>query len=142
AAVPISMVAGEVAADPLLILAAIISGMSFREYKRIERAQVDEAVALKAAGAQSYLGFHLQRDNGLLAADQQRKRMMHAAEEHRESVAAWRHIAGDVEVSWAIEHRDAIDASARLRRQMAAPLGGDIAVIDDTEGDMAQALLA
>jgi hypothetical protein len=142
AAVPISIVAGEVAAAPLLILAAIITGMSFLEYKRMEQAQVEEAEALKAAGAQSYLGFHLQRVNGLLASDQHRKRLMQAAEEHRESVAAWRNVAGDVEVSWALEHRDAIDASARLRRQMASPNGGpDIAVIDDAEGEMAQALL-
>lgn len=145
AAVPITMIAGEVAAAPLLILAAVITGMSFLEYKRMEQAQTEEEEALKAAGAQSYLGFHLQRVNGLLASDQHRKRLMRAAEEHRASVAAWRELAGDVEVTWALEHREAIDAAARLRRELTVtvtPEGADIAVIDDSDGDLAQALLA
>jgi hypothetical protein len=142
AAVPISLAAGEVAAAPLLIIAAIITGMSFLEYKRMEQAQQEEAEALKAAGAQSYLGFHLQRVNGLLASDQHRKRLMHAAEEHRESLAAWRAVAGDVDVTWALERRDAIDAAARLRRHAeAVNADGDITVIDDAESDLAQALL-
>jgi hypothetical protein len=142
-AVPIAMIAGEVAAAPLLIVAAVITAMSFLEYKRMEQAHNEEAEALKAAGAQSYLGFHLQRVNGLLASDQHRKRLMQAAEEHRESVAAWREVAGEVEVAWALEHRDAIDAAARLRRQFnTSPDGADISVVDDSDGDLAQALLA
>ena len=47
--------------------------------EQLERAGEDETKALKAAGAQSYLGFHLQRVNGLLASDQHRKRLMRAA---------------------------------------------------------------
>jgi hypothetical protein len=142
AAVPMSLLAGEVAAAPLLIVAAVITGMSFLEYKRMDQAQADEADALKAAGAQSYLGFHLQRVNGLLASDQHRKRLMQAAEEHRESVAAWRKVAGDVEVAWALEHRDAIDAASRLRRQISVTDdAGEITVVEDEGGDLAQALL-
>jgi hypothetical protein len=142
-AVPISIVAGEVAAAPLLIVAAVITAMSFLEYKRMEQAQTEEADALKAAGAQSYLGFHLQRVNGLLASDQHRKRLIQAAEEHRESLAAWRAIAGDVDVAWALEHRDAIDGAARLRRQISATEaeGGDITIVDDGVDELAQALL-
>jgi hypothetical protein len=121
----------------------VITAMSFLEYKRMEQAQGEEAEALKAAGAQSYLGFHLQRVNGLLASDQHRKRLMQAAEEHRESVTAWRAVAGDVEVAWALEHREAIDAASRLRRQFSTTSdGADISVIDDSDGDLAQALLA
>ncbi|HEX7097129.1 MAG TPA: hypothetical protein VF183_14685 [Acidimicrobiales bacterium] len=146
AAVPISLAAGKVAAAPLLIVAAVITAMSFLEYKRMEQAQAEEEEALKAAGAQSYLGFHLQRVNGLLASDQHRKRLMRAAEEHRASVAAWRELAGDVEVSWAFEHREAIDAAARLRRQLVTNTvgseGSDIAIIDDSDGALAQALLS
>jgi hypothetical protein len=143
AAVPMALLAGEVAAAPLLIIAAVITGMSFLEYKRMEQAQVEEADALKAAGAQSYLGFHLQRVNGLLASDQHRKRLIQAAEEHRESVAAWRGVAGDVEVAWALEHRDAIDAASRLRRQISAidAEGGEITVVEDADADLAQALM-
>jgi hypothetical protein len=139
-AVPISLYAGEVAAAPLLIVAAIITAMSFLEYKRMEQAEQEEADALKAAGAQSYLGFHLQRVNGLLASDQHRKRLMQAAEEHRESVAAWRRLVGDVEVAWALEHRDAIDVASRVRRE-AAGVVGPAEHADETDGDLAQALL-
>ena len=67
---------------------------------------------MKAAGAQSYLGFHLQRVNGLLASDQHRKRLMRAAEEHRESVAAWRALVGDV-VQRTLRPRDIPDATFR-----------------------------
>jgi hypothetical protein len=142
AAVPMALIAGEVAAAPLLIIAAIITGMSFLEYKRMEQAQSEEADALKAAGAQSYLGFHLQRVNGLLASDQHRKRLIQAAEEHRESVAAWRVVAGDVEVAWALEHRDAVDAAARLRRRLTTGEGdGDITVVEDVDGELSEALL-
>jgi uncharacterized protein YhaN len=140
-AVPISLVAGEVAAAPLLIIAAIITALSFLEYKRMEQAERDETEALKAAGAQSYLGFHLQRVNGLLASDQHRKRLMRAAEEHRESVAAWRSLVGDVEVAWALEHREEIDAAARVRR--VAGLAGDGGDGEGVEtGNFAEALLA
>jgi hypothetical protein len=115
--------------------------MSFLEYKRMEQAEQEEADALKAAGAQSYLGFHLQRVNGLLASDQHRKRLMQAAEEHRESVAAWRRLVGDVEVAWALEHRDAIDTAAKLRREVSGlSVSGDAATTDES-GDLAQALL-
>jgi uncharacterized protein YhaN len=142
AAVPMSLLAGEVAAAPLLIIAAIITGMSFLEYKRMEQAQAEEADALKAAGAQSYLGFHLQRVNGLLASDQHRKRLMQAAEEHRESVSAWRAVAGDVEVAWALEHRDAIDAAARLRQRISVTdADGEITVVEDADGELTEALL-
>lgn len=139
-AVPISLVAGEVAAAPLLMIAAIITALSFLEYKRMEQAERDEGEALKAAGAQSYLGFHLQRVNGLLASDQHRKRLMQAAEEHRESVAAWRSLAGEVEVAWALEHRDDIDAAARVRR--IAGLSNDGNDDGPGTGTFAEALLA
>jgi uncharacterized protein YhaN len=46
-------------------------------------------------------------------------------------------------VAWALEHRDAIDAASRLRRQISAidAEGGEITVVEDADADLAQALM-
>jgi hypothetical protein len=82
-------------------------------------AQLEEE-ALAEAGAQSYLGFHLQRVNGLLSDDQARKRIMAAAEAFRVATAAWRNVAGDVAMGWALEHHEEIQAAARVRLDVTA----------------------
>ena len=115
AAVPMSLFFGKVSAMPLVFAAAAITVMSFRPVQATRSAGHDETKALKAAGAQSYLGFHLQRVNGLLASDQHRKRLMRAAEEHRGSTEAWKHLVGDIEVTWVLARRgsDHCDGTAR-----------------------------
>jgi hypothetical protein len=140
AAVPMSMTVGTAAAMPLVIIAAIVTALSFRQYKHLEAATDDEHKALAAAGAQSYLGFHLQRVNGLLASDQQRKRLMQAAEDHRLALDAWRALVGAVDVTWALERRDAIEAVRRRATHTAAagPVGDD----DPALSEVARALVA
>ena len=145
AAVPMSLYFGKVSAMPLVLAAAAITVMSFRQFKDLERAGHDETKALKAAGAQSYLGFHLQRVNGLLASDQHRKRLMRAAEEHRGSTEAWKHLVGDLDVTWVLERRESIDGAAR-QRQLLTNRGAasvDHPALDDAAtSDLAQALIA
>jgi hypothetical protein len=101
---------------PFLLAAIITTLVSFAFRRRMENAQKAEEVALAAAGAQSYLGFHLQRVNGLLANDQNRKRIMNAAGDRRQAMQAWQMVAGDIPVDWAIDHREEIQAAARLSK--------------------------
>ena len=72
------------------MLAVLSTLYSFSVWRKNELAHDAEEEALAAAGAQSYLGFHLQRVNGLLTSDQARKRLMQASEEHRAARSAGR----------------------------------------------------
>jgi hypothetical protein len=114
AAVPVAWVYGALAA-PLLAVALTMGAISAWYRLRISRARRAEEQALAEAGVQSYLGFHLQRVNGLLANDAHRKRLMHAAEERRVASADWKRLAGDVPIEWAIDHREQIATVAAER---------------------------
>lgn len=142
AAVPLAKYGGTVTAMPVIMAAAVVTMLSFRQFKKLEEAEVAEREALKAAGAQSYLGFHLQRVNGLLANDQHRRRLMRAAEEHRQSLDLWKSLVGDVEVAWVLERRELIENMTRQRisfTQTAAMLAPDIQDVETA--DLAQTLI-
>ena len=112
---------------------------------RAEKARKAEAEALADAGAQSYLGFHLQRVNGMLSSDQARKRLITVGEAHRTAHAAWTEIAGDVPVEWAIDHYEEISAAARVRIDITAHAtmaAAEHVVEDDTTTDLARVLIA
>lgn len=126
AAVPAAWLAGLAPALGLITLAVAATAGSLIVWMRMRQAQAAEREALEEAGADSYLGFHLQRVNSLLASDQSRKRLTVAADNHRAATNAWRALAGDVDVDWALEHRDEVVAAARLRAETKlAEAGGD-----------------
>jgi hypothetical protein len=79
--------------------------------------QAEEAV-LSEAGAQSYLGFHLQRVNGMLASAEIRRSLAQAAESHQAAREAWRELAEGTDVGWALAHRDEIESAALLEREL------------------------
>jgi hypothetical protein len=79
---------------------------------RLERARQAEERALAAAGARSYLGFHLQRVEGLLARGEMRDRLARAAEDHRQAHHRWVEVAGIIEIDWALARRDRIESAA------------------------------
>ncbi len=112
-----TVVIGPLAVLVLLIgLAAAVASIVFR--RRMEQALQAEEQALQEAGASSYLGFHLQRVNGLLSDDGSRKRLMDAAEGSRSAQREWEAVAGDITVEFAFKHKDAIDAAAQVRRNV------------------------
>lgn len=115
AAVPVALTY-VMLAIPLMVVALLMAMLSIWYRVRISRAERNEERALAEAGAQTYLGFHLQRVNGLLANDAHRKRLMQAAEERREAVAEWNRLAGDIPVEWALEHRDQVLTAAKISR--------------------------
>lgn len=132
AAVPVAMFVNPVYALGALVPATAITAWSFIMYRRLEKAREAEQQALERVGATSYLGFHLQRVNTLLASEQTRRQLMNVAEAHRDAADAWMTLAGDVPVAWAYEHRDEIMSAARVRTRTEAAnatRGGDLATV-------------
>lgn len=124
AAVPLAMFVNPLLAFAMLVPASAITAWSFVMYRRLEAARDAEQIALERAGATSYLGFHLQRVNTLLANDQTRRQLMDAAEAHRDAADTWQAMAGDVPVAWAFEHREEITSAARVRGRTDRTGGG------------------
>jgi hypothetical protein len=140
AAVPVAMLESTELAMAFVAYAAIATILSFLQWRGAEKSARDEEEALADAGAASYLGFHLQRVNGLVNSDQNRRRLVRAAEGFREAMGEWQALAGDVPVEWAIEHAEAIMAAARrnVPQQGFQPL---TAAGPDLTNAMAQALV-
>ena len=137
-AVPSVMVIGQTVAMALVILAAAVTALSFFQHQRMEQARAAEEDALAAAGAQSYLGFHLQRVNGLLDSQASRQRLMQAGADHEAALAEWFDTAGDIVVDWAHEHREEIEEASRRARDVDALSTGPLPI--DTENDEVAAL--
>lgn len=99
----------------IAVVAVIASLVSRAQLVRAARA---EERALAEAGANTYLGFQLQRVNTLLGDDSARQVVMGAAERRRGALAEWEQLAGDIPAEWALANRDEIQAAARLRREV------------------------
>lgn len=121
AAVP-ALLMHHVAAFPFLLVAIATTVLSIAYRRRMERARREEKRALDEAGATSYVGFHLQRLNALMAVEQDRQRLASAAIAHREALDAWRALAGEVSVEWALDQRERVLAAARRRAAKGTPV--------------------
>ena len=134
AAVPTAMFVSRPAAMVWVIIAAAVTALSFIQNQRMERARKAESEALALAGAESYLGFHLQRVNGLLDSEHARRRLMEANVEHEKAMHAWFAAAGDIVPEWAYEHRGEIEASVRVLQDVSAIANGPLPMeADDDE---------
>ena len=110
---------------------------SLRSRAKVTRTSAAEERALEEAGASSYLGFQLQRVNGLLANDSSRKVLMDRAGARRLALTEWQQLAGDIPVDWALTNREEIQATARLRREVDA-----LSALSSSEPDMPENLTA
>ncbi len=118
-AAPLSMLEGRVMAMPFILFASVAAVTSLVFWRRVRKAQAAEADALEAAGAPSYLGFHLERVNSLLANDRARRSLLVAADANRATRSEWEQLVGAaVTPTWAVEHKDEIVAAARLRQDV------------------------
>jgi hypothetical protein len=130
-------------AVPLLGLAAAMTAHSAQSWRRMTLAGREEEEALESAGSRSYLGFQVQRVNGLLADDHHRRRMMKAAEYHRAALAEWHLLASEVPVDWALENRkDIRQAAARLGAALGSrsPMGRTLRPVKSSAPELSQAL--
>jgi len=132
-----------VLALPLIGVGVVALAASFVYRSRVARAEREEQEALDAAGAESYLGFHLRRIDGLVSENQARQRLLTAAADHRAAAAAWFDVAGDVSVDWAMEHHTEIAVAARLRDDVRnlGVMGSAEPGQQDLAADLAHALL-
>jgi hypothetical protein len=142
-AIPIAFFSRTAAMGPLFLASlSVLLSVVFRS--AMERAARAEEEALAEAGAQSYLGFHLQRVNGLLSSDANRKKLMNAAEEHKRAINEWKRVAGDIALDWALDHRDEVEATAHVKKDITA-LGAlsstAPAMDDDRATDLARVLV-
>lgn len=129
---PMVRFVGTLGVIPLAAVALGAVGVSLLYWRRMEAARAAEDDALADAGAQSYLGFHLQRVNSLLSSDTSRRRLITAAEEHRDAAQRWSVLAGEVDVEWADRNHSHISEAARLRQHVAPVAGSDEHHLDDT----------
>lgn len=130
---PMVRFVGTAAVVPLAVVALAAVAVSIVYWRRMESARAAEDDALADAGAQSYLGFHLQRVNSLLSSDSGRRRLITAAEEHRDAAQRWSVLAGDVDVEWAARNHAFISEAARLRQHVVPGAGAlDEHHVDDT----------
>jgi len=111
--------------------------------KQLLRASEAEEQALADAGAQSYLGFQLQRVNSLIGDDSSRRALMGVAGTRRSALAEWQQLAGDIPVEWALANREEIEAAARLRRGADAlgSLSTPTGLPDDDTGGLSHAVI-
>jgi hypothetical protein len=134
-AVPAAFVA-PVLSLPLLLATGVSMAVEVVAQRRIASASRAEQEALSEAGAQSYLGFHLERVNTMLSTVETKKKATAAAGDHRRSAEAWRELAGDISPDWALAHREEIIAAALLQRG-ASPLNGTEETYTPVEGELA-----
>jgi uncharacterized protein YhaN len=134
ALVPTAMFLGQ----ELTILLAIIAVMMLtaslvRKYLMLRARKAEEAV-LAEAGAQTYLGFHMQRVNGLVESQQARQNLIEAKVAHDGALERWAELAGDISLDWAFEHRDEIEAAAT---HVAAVTDSGVSAPPDDADDLA-----
>ena len=125
-------------AIPFLAVALLTTLLSIRFRRKMHRARVAEQEALDAAGADTYIAFHIQRMNKVLDNEQNRERLAEAAAAHRAAVATWRSLAGDVSPGWALDARDRIEAAAAS----AGRVSGSQNTPSYDPAEMAEALIA
>jgi hypothetical protein len=120
-AVPAALL-NRLAALPFLAVAMLTTLVSIAFRRRMVKAQRLERAALEAAGADTYLGFHLQRVNTILEGQEQRGRFAEAVEQHRKATTAWTDLVGDIDIEWALANRDRVTALAEGRDPAPAPV--------------------
>lgn len=106
-----------------LAVAAAATATTFVFRARVQRHQKRLSEALGEAGSDSYLGYQLSRIDHYVTDEHHRRHRVAANDDLAESMIRWKQLVGDVAVDWAVEHRPAIEAAARLRG--AGPRNGD-----------------
>lgn len=142
AALAVSFVDPAVAALVLAIgLLTILVTFMYRA--RVEAVERSEAASLADAGADSYLGFVVQRVDGMFTTTERRRQTLAVAADHRNAAVHWTRLAGDVKVEWALDHHEEIMAAARVRGRLRSleQVRDDGSELDRQSAGLAEALL-
>lgn len=132
-----------VLALPLLAIAVLTALATLGSKARVAAAERQEQAALAAAGAESYLGFVVNRVDDMIETTESQRRRLALAEDHRHAAERWIRLAGNVSVSWALDHHEEIEAAHRLRRELATlgQMSTTAPELDPTTTAMTQALV-
>ena len=117
-AVPAAIYLGRLAAMPFIVAAAVVTALSFVQFKRMERARRAEQEALAHAGASRTWGSTSSGSTGCSPTTPPATSSCGSPTEHRESLARWSQLVGEVEVGWVLEHREDIETAARLHHDV------------------------
>lgn len=128
------------ASIPLLAVAIVTTALSILYRRRMERARKHERAALDKAGADTYLAFRLQQMNTVFDGGADRTRLGMAVAEHRDALAAWRALAGDVSVDLAFDLRDRVAATAKRMREAGGGAATTTTAVAEP-AELAQALI-
>jgi len=93
AALPVTFIDPAMAV-PILAIGLLTVVLTFLYRARVEAAQRLETSALADAGAESYLGYVVQRVDGMFTGTEQRRRMVAVADDHRSAAVNWTRLAG------------------------------------------------
>lgn len=126
-------------AAPLLAVAIVTTLVSIVYRRRMEKTRTAERKALEKAGAETYLAFRLQRMNTMFDGGADRSRLADAVGAHRQALARWQRLAGDVSVDLAFDLRDRVVAAAHRIREAGGDTAGSSAAAEPAE--LAQALI-
>lgn len=124
---------------PLLAVAIVTTLVSIAYRRRMEKARQAERAALEQAGAETYLAFRLQRMNTMFDGGADRTRLADAISAHRDAVARWQRLAGEISVDLAFDLRDRVAAAAHRIREAGGDAAGGSAAAEPAE--LAQALI-
>lgn len=143
AAVPVTLV-DPLALLPLVAVVLALVALATRQRRRYQEACAAEAAVLGEVGATSYLGFHLQRVDGLLGSVRARRDLLAVAAEAREAADAWHQLAGPVSPEFALDHRELVESLARINGGLEAlhQVSATASHVDDGERAIAAALTA
>lgn len=130
---------------PFFLLAVVGVALGLYYRASVQSARAAEREVLKHAGADDYASFHLERVSALLDSDAERRKFMRAVGEHRHAAERWSAIAGDISLSFALQHQAKIRAAAELHHGVGAMhvLSDDAPQISaDVTAELAQALVS
>ncbi|HET8929797.1 MAG TPA: hypothetical protein VFN21_03975 [Acidimicrobiales bacterium] len=129
------------AAIALVVLAAAATVVAFVFRARVGYYAKQLEVALNQSGSESYLGYQLDRIDGYITSEQQRRHRAAGQADVDDALHRWKQTAGDVTVDWALEHRPAIEAAAGLGRRGSATFSGDQSLVPRHARDEAPELI-
>lgn len=117
AAMPVASLSGSaLSVLPLLFIAITCTAASFLYWRRLEAAKEAETEVLDEAGNESYAAYQNSRVKALVDTAQQHRSTAETAQRRRAAAAQWELLAGDVPLTWALEHEERIRSTAsRLR---------------------------
>lgn len=120
-------------------VAATITAFVFRARVSYYRKQLEGA--LTESGSESYLGYQLDRIDGYITSEHQRRHRAAVQSDVDDALRRWHTTAGDVDVDWAVEHRPAIEAAAGLRTSDHSHYRGELSLVPRHARDEAPELI-